>query len=174
MAESKRGVSRQIPGTLVQVQGVGILVTGDAGVGKSDTALTLLNANQQLVADDAVIIEQTDACTVSGYAPQASLGLLYLRGIGIIDVATHFGHKAVVKITQIQLRVHIDSNGQQPCQLKEDWCPVTYHGVSVPTLHFCPTRPLAVLIMAAAQEWLQGRPGQTATNKLLARHALCD
>ncbi|MRH78635.1 hypothetical protein GH984_07940 [Spiribacter sp. C176] len=174
MAEPKYGLTQQVSGTLMRVHGVGILITGDAGAGKSDTALALLKANQQLVADDAVIVTQSNTGMPKGSSPPAARGLLFLRGIGIIDVATHFGHKSLVKITDVELRVHIELGGQQPGQLIEEWCPVAYHGLTIPTLQFSSTRPLASLIMIAAQEWRQGRPGKTATEKLMARHATCD
>ncbi|MBS3785193.1 MAG: hypothetical protein KGY57_00120 [Gammaproteobacteria bacterium] len=174
MAEPERGVTRQIPGTLMRVHGVGVLITGNAGVGKTDTALALLKANQQLVADDAVVITESDAGLPRGSAPPAAFGLLYLRAIGIIHVATHFGHTAIVRIADIHLRAHIEPSGQQPCELLEDWRPVGYHHLRIPTLQFSSARPVSSLIMIAAQEWRRGRPGKTATEKLMARHTTCD
>lgn len=133
----------------MRVQQMGVLITGEPGSGKSDTALGLLQTGQQLVADDAVLIDGQDNHNLSGYAPTGGLGLLYIRSIGLIDARKHFGEKAVLPSSMIHLRVHIDQH-QHLDTGSRDWPIEAYHGIYLPTLHLSPLRPLAALITLAA------------------------
>lgn len=166
---------RQISGTLVEVHGVGVLITGPAGAGKSDTALALIKAGQSLVADDAVmIVDQPAGVPLIGHAPRSAVGLLALRGIGLIDVRQHFGPQAVIDQASITLRIQLNDSCRQPAQVDEQWHDEAYHGISLPTLHLSQQRPLAALILVAAQEWRLGRPGIRAAKTLIKRHLACD
>ena len=76
-------------GVLVEVFGEGVLITGDSGVGKSETALELIKRGHRLVADDAVEIKRIDRTTLMGTAPELIRYYMELRGIGVIDARQH-------------------------------------------------------------------------------------
>ena len=80
----------------MDVYGVGVLITGQSGVGKSETALELVKRGHRLVADDCVEIRQEDEDNLVGTSPELIEHLLEIRGLGIIDVMTLFGAGAVL------------------------------------------------------------------------------
>jgi len=96
-------------GVLVDIYGVGVLITGDSGVGKSETALELVKRGHRLIADDRVEVYQQDEQTLIGEAPAILSHLLEIRGIGIIDVMNLFGAGAVRSETDIELIVHLEA-----------------------------------------------------------------
>ncbi len=96
-----------IHGVLVEVKGMGVLLTGDSGVGKSETALGLIHRGHRLIADDRVDVYQKDVETVVGEAPQILKHLMEIRGIGIIDVMDLFGVGAVKNREAIQLVIKL-------------------------------------------------------------------
>lgn len=96
-----------IHGVLVEVKGLGVLLTGDSGVGKSETALGLIHRGHRLIADDRVDVYQKDVETVVGEAPQILKHLMEIRGIGIIDVMDLFGVGAVKNRETIQLVIKL-------------------------------------------------------------------
>ena len=89
--ESKLAPTTAIHGVLVDVYGVGVMITGQSGVGKSETALELVKRGHRLVADDCIEIRQEDENTLVGTSPELIEHLLEIRGLGIIDVMTLFG-----------------------------------------------------------------------------------
>lgn len=96
-----------VHGVLVEIKGMGVLLTGASGVGKSETALGLVQRGHRLIADDRVDIYQKDHDTVMGEAPKILKHLMEIRGIGIIDVMNLFGAGAVKDRTQIQLVIKL-------------------------------------------------------------------
>lgn len=96
-----------IHGVLVEIKGMGVLLTGVSGVGKSETALGLVQRGHRLIADDRVDVYQKDHETVMGEAPKILRHLMEIRGIGIIDVMNLFGAGAVKNRTQIQLVINL-------------------------------------------------------------------
>lgn len=97
-----------IHGVLVDVDGVGILITGESGIGKSETALELINRNHRLVADDAVKIIMVDD-TLRGMAPDMLKYLIEVRGLGILDVRNLYGIGAIKITKTINMVVHLES-----------------------------------------------------------------
>ncbi|MCD2256844.1 HPr(Ser) kinase/phosphatase [Agrilactobacillus fermenti] len=100
---------RSIHGVLVDIYGVGVMITGDSGVGKSETALELVKRGHRLIADDRVDVYQQDEQTIVGEAPAILKHLLEIRGLGIIDVMNLFGAGAVREETPIDLIVHLEN-----------------------------------------------------------------
>lgn len=100
---------RSMHGVLVDVYGLGVLITGDSGVGKSETALELIKRGHRLIADDRVDVYQRDENTIVGQAPAILKHLMEIRGIGIIDVMNLFGAGAVRQDTPISLIVHLEN-----------------------------------------------------------------
>ena len=98
-----------VHGELVEIYGLGVLITGDSGIGKSETALDLIKRGHRLIADDRVDIYQQDEQTLIGEAPQILRHLLEIRGVGIIDVMNLFGASSVKNSTDINLIVHLQN-----------------------------------------------------------------
>ena len=96
-----------IHGVLVEIFGMGVLLTGDSGVGKSETALALVQNGHRLIADDRVDVYQRDHQTVVGEAPKILKHLMEIRGIGIIDVMNLFGAGAVKDSSTISLVINL-------------------------------------------------------------------
>lgn len=100
---------RSMHGVLVDVYGLGVLITGDSGVGKSETALELIKRGHRLIADDRVDVYQQDESTIVGEAPRILKHLMEIRGIGIIDVMNLFGAGAVRQNATISLIVNLEN-----------------------------------------------------------------
>ena len=96
-------------GVLVEVYGEGILLLGDSGVGKSETAIELLKRGHRLIADDAVEIKRVSATSLVGRAPEIIRHYVELRGIGIVDVRRLFGMGAVKDSEKIDLIINLET-----------------------------------------------------------------
>ena len=170
----------RITGTLVSIQGRGVLLRGAAGSGKSDTALQLIERGHPLVADDAVDLQRLDG-RLTACAPAPSRGMLFIRGIGVVDVATRYGQTAVLASAPLDLLVELERT-RSPESLEGSWTQETLAGVSVPRLAICPGRPVASLIVLAARECHQPGAGgramatrlETALMNTPAEAPLCD
>lgn len=98
-----------VHGVLVDVYGLGVLIQGDSGIGKSETALELIKRGHRLIADDRVDIYKQDDLTLIGEPPKILEHLIEIRGIGIIDVMNLFGASAVRGSMQVQLAVYLEA-----------------------------------------------------------------
>ena len=165
--EGKLAERRAMHGVLVDIYGLGVLITGDSGVGKSETALELIKRGHRLVADDRVEVWQQDEQTVVGEAPQILRHLLEIRGIGIIDVMNLFGAGAVRQDTDISLIVHLEnwSKDKQFDRLGSGEQSQQIFDVSVPkiTIPVKIGRNLAIIIEAAAMNFREKTMGYDAT-----------
>ncbi|WEK54514.1 MAG: HPr(Ser) kinase/phosphatase [Candidatus Cohnella colombiensis] len=172
--EKRLAPTTTIHGVLVDVYGVGMLITGGSGIGKSETALELLKRGHRLIADDAVEIRQTSDNQLYGSAPELIRHLLEIRGLGILNVMTLFGAGAVRNSTHISLVVKLE-NWQQDKQydrlgLDEDTTKIIDTDVPLLTVPVRPGRNLAVILEVAAMNYRLKRMGYNAalqfTNKL--------
>ncbi len=172
--EKKLAPSATIHGVLVDVYGVGMLITGGSGIGKSETALELVKRGHRLIADDAVEIRQTSDNLLFGTAPELIRHLLEIRGLGILNVMTLFGAGAVRNNTNINLVVKLE-NWQQDKQydrlgLDEETTRIIETDVPLLTVPVRPGRNLAVILEVAAMNFRLKRMGYNAalqfTNKL--------
>jgi HPr kinase/phosphorylase len=172
--EKKLAPSTTIHGVLVDVYGVGMLITGGSGIGKSETALELVKRGHRLIADDAVEIRQTSDNHLFGTAPELIRHLLEIRGLGILNVMTLFGAGAVRNSTNINLVVKLE-NWQQDKQydrlgLDEETTKIIETDVPLLTVPVRPGRNLAVILEVAAMNFRLKRMGYNAalqfTNKL--------
>ncbi|MBE3557200.1 MAG: HPr(Ser) kinase/phosphatase [Firmicutes bacterium] len=141
-------------GVLVDVYGLGILLTGESGVGKSETALELVKRGHRLVADDAVEIRRRDESTLEGRAPELIEHLMEIRGIGIIDVMTLFGAGAVRAHKNVEIVMQLENwrEGKSYDRLGLEERTTTILDVTLPLLEI-PVRPgrnLAVIVEVAA------------------------
>ena len=172
--EHKLAPTATIHGVLVDVYGVGMLITGGSGIGKSETALELVKRGHRLVADDAVEIRQTSDGKLTGTAPELIRHLLEIRGLGIINVMTLFGAGAVR--TQKRIAIVIKLENWQPDKqydrlgLDEETTKIIDTSIPLVTIPVRPGRNLAVIIEVAAMNFRLKRMGYNAalqfTNKL--------
>lgn len=172
--EKRLAPTATIHGVLVDVYGVGMLITGGSGIGKSETALELVKRGHRLVADDAVEIRQTADNLLYGSAPELIRHLLEIRGLGILNVMTLFGAGAVRTSKQITLVVRLEA--WQPDKqydrlgLEEETTRIIDTEVPLITVPVRPGRNLAVILEAAAMNFRLKRMGYNAalqfTNKL--------
>ena len=141
-------------GVLVEVYGEGILLLGDSGIGKSETAIELLKRGHRLIADDAVEIKRVSATTLVGQAPEIIRHYVELRGIGIVDVRRLFGMGAVKESEKIDMVINLEpwENGKMYDRLGLDEETTEILGIEVPSivLPVCPGRNLSVVIEVAA------------------------
>ena len=150
-------------GVLVEVYGEGILLLGDSGVGKSETAIELLKRGHRLIADDAVEIRRVSATTLVGRAPEIIRHYVELRGIGIVDVRRLFGMGSVKETEKIDLVINLEpwQDGKMYDRLGLDEQTTDILGINVPSivLPVCPGRNLSVVIEVAAMNNRQKRMG---------------
>ena len=150
-------------GVLVEVYGEGILLLGDSGVGKSETAIELLKRGHRLIADDAVEIRKVSATTLVGRAPEIIKHYVELRGIGIVDVRRLFGMGSVKETEKIDLVINLEpwQDGKMYDRLGLDESTTEILGIDVPSivLPVCPGRNLSVVIEVAAMNNRQKRMG---------------
>ncbi|MDE1547723.1 HPr(Ser) kinase/phosphatase [Jeotgalibaca caeni] len=106
--ESRLAERVSMHGVLVDVFGMGVMITGDSGVGKSETALELIQKGHRLVADDRIDLYQHDEDTLMGEAPPILRHLIEIRGIGIMDVMTLFGAGAVKQSNEVNVIVNLE------------------------------------------------------------------
>ncbi|CDN44808.1 HPr kinase/phosphorylase [Paenibacillus sp. P22] len=172
--ERRLAPTTTIHGVLVDVYGMGILITGGSGIGKSETALELVKRGHRLVADDAVEIRQTSDGQLHGTAPELIRHLLEIRGLGIINVMTLFGAGAIRNNKRISVVIKLE-NWQPEKQydrlgLDEETTRIIETDVPLVTVPVRPGRNLAVIIEVAAMNYRLKRMGYNAalqfTNKL--------
>ena len=165
--------STRMHGVLVEIYGVGVLITGNSGVGKSEAALELLKRGPRLVADDAVDIRRVSAGRLVGQAPEMVRNFMEIRGIGIINVATLFGIGSVMQSKSIDMVVHLE-HWQQDKEydrlgLTDETRKIL--DVDVPWL-LMPIRPgrnLAVVLEVAARNLRLKQQGYSAAKDLEQR-----
>lgn len=157
-------------GVLVEVYGEGILIMGESGVGKSETAIELLKRGHRLVADDAVEIKRVSDRTLVGSSPDIIRHFVELRGIGIIDVKEIFGIGAVKDTESIDLIIHLEPwiEGKQYDRLGMVDEYTNVMGINIPSLTVPVKlgRNLAVIIEVAAMNNRQKRMGYNAAVEL--------
>ncbi|MBQ4574968.1 MAG: HPr(Ser) kinase/phosphatase [Clostridia bacterium] len=150
-------------GVLVEVYGEGLLILGDSGVGKSETAIELVKRGHRLIADDAVEIKRVSDKTLVGSAPEIIRHYVELRGIGIVDVRRIFGIGAVKMTEKIDLIINLEPwvQGKMYDRLGIETETMDIMGIKVPitTIPVKPGRNLAIILEIAAMNNRQKRMG---------------
>ena len=150
-------------GVLVEVYGEGILLLGDSGVGKSETAIELVKRGHRLIADDAVEIKRVSATTLVGRAPDIIRDYVELRGVGIVDVRRLFGMGAVKETEKIDLVINLENwqQGKMYDRLGLEEKTEDILGIKIPSivLPVSPGRNLSIVIEVAAMNNRQKRMG---------------
>lgn len=158
-------------GVLVEVYGEGILLVGDSGVGKSETAIELIKRGHRLIADDAVEIRRVSAKSLVGQAPNNIRHFIELRGIGIINARRIFGMGAVKLTEKIDLVINLEiwDNKKVYDRMGLDSEYTEILGIKVPvlTIPVKPGRNLAIIIEVAAMNNRQKKMGYNAAQELL-------
>jgi HPr kinase/phosphorylase len=171
--ESKLAPTTAVHGVLVDIYGIGVLITGKSGVGKSETALELVKRGHRLVADDCVEIRQEDEDTLVGTSPDLIEHLLEIRGLGIINVMTLFGAGAVRSNKRITLVIDLelwDAKKQYDrLGLDEEKLKIIDTEITKITVPVRPGRNLAVIIEVAAMNFRLKRMGVNAAQQFTER-----
>lgn len=158
-------------GVLIEIYGEGVLILGDSGVGKSETAIELVKRGHRLVADDAVEIRRTSNITLVGSSPDNIRHFLELRGIGIINARQLFGIGAVKVSEKIDMVVELEPWNPEKVydRMGVDNHYMSILGVKVPylTIPVKPGRNLAVILEVAAMNNRQKKMGYNAAQELL-------
>ena len=153
-------------GVLVEIYGEGVLLLGESGVGKSETAIELVKRGHRLIADDAVEIKQTVTGGLVGTAPELIRHYIELRGIGVIDVRRLFGMSAVKEEADIDMVINLEQwkDGAMYDRLGLENLYTTILDVQVPslTIPVKPGRNLAVIIEVAAMNNRHKKMGYNA------------
>ena len=163
-------------GVLIEIYGEGVLIVGESGVGKSETAIELVKRGHRLVADDAVEIKKVSAISLVGSSPENIRHFIELRGIGIVNVRRLYGMGSIKNSERIDLVVKL-----------EQWDPERFYdrmgvdseytnilGVNVPsiTIPVKPGRNLAVILEVAAMNAREKKMGYNAAQELLGNLGL--
>ena len=163
-------------GVLVEVYGEGILILGDSGVGKSETAIELVKRGHRLIADDAVELRRVSYRKILGTAPANIRHFIELRGIGIINVARVFG--SVRSSVEVEMVVQLEpwdrTKNYDRTGLETEYYDIL--GVKVPSMLIpvMPGRNLAVILETAAINNRQKEMGYNAAKELLTQLGLAD
>ncbi|HJH10239.1 MAG TPA: HPr(Ser) kinase/phosphatase [Metalysinibacillus jejuensis] len=171
--ESRLAPTTAVHGVLVDVYGIGVLIVGKSGVGKSETALELVKKGHRLVADDSVEIRQEAEDFLVGSAPPLLEHLLEIRGIGIIDIMTLFGASAVRPYKRITLVVELeiwdDEKVYDRLGLEEEKLKIIDTELTKLTIPVRPGRNVSVLLEVAAMNYRLKRLGINAAEEFSRR-----
>ena len=160
-------------GVLVEVYGEGMLILGDSGIGKSETAIELVKRGHRLIADDAVEIKKVSSKTLVGTAPELIRHYIELRGIGIVDVRRLFGMGAVKQTERIDMAVLLEP--WDPEKMYDRFGLVEEHenilGIDVPalTIPVKPGRNLSIILEVAAMNNRQKKMGYNTAEEFNKR-----
>lgn len=167
LLESRLAERISMHGVLVDVHGIGVMIIGDSGVGKSETALELIQKGHRLVADDRIDLYQHDEDTLMGEAPAILRHLIEIRGIGIMDVMTLFGAGAVKQANAVNLIVNLElwAKDKKYERLGSDETLETILDVPVPkiTVPVKTGRNLAIIVEMAAMNYRAKSMGYNAS-----------
>ena len=156
-----------VHGVLVDIYGMGVLIQGDSGIGKSETALELVKRGHRLVADDRVDVYAKDEGTLWGEPAEILLHLLEIRGVGIIDVMSLYGASAVRNSSQVQLCIYLEKfeNDEVFDRLGNSNEEIELQGVKIPRIRIPVKtgRNVSVVIEAAAMNYRAKQMGYDAT-----------
>ena len=160
-------------GVLVEVYGEGILIQGESGVGKSETALEIVKRGHRLIADDLVEIRRVSDTTLLGRAPDIIRHFIEIRGIGLLDVKNLYGVGSVKIQENVNLVINLEiwdsKKDYERVGLNEEFTDIL--GIKVPS-HTIPVRPgrnLAIIVEVAAMNYRQKEMGYNAAKSLVDR-----
>ena len=162
-------------GVFLEVLGMGVLLTGDPAVGKSELALDLIARGNRLIADDAPEFNRIAPEVVSGSCPPLLREFLEVRGLGVLNIRAMFGDSAIKQTKYLRLIVHLKRMNDQELNIMERLTPMQdvreVVGVMIPqvTIPVAPGRNLGILVEAAVRNHLLKLKGYDATQVLIER-----
>ncbi len=152
----KMAPETRLHGVLVDVYGIGMLITGESGIGKSEVALELIKRGHRLVTDDAVDIREIDGDLI-GTSPEITFGMLEVRGMGIIDVSALYGLSSVIAAKEIKIVIHFehwkDDGDYERLGTNAEYMDILGINVRKLTVPIRPGRNIAVIVEAAAANY---------------------
>ena len=163
-----------IHGVFVEVYGVGVLITGESGIGKSEIALELIKRGHRLVADDRVDVKELDTDYVVGSCESPLIkNLLEIRGLGIINVMTLFGTGAVRKDKRLQLNIHLEiwdnKKSYDRIGLGNEYREILNTKIEKKTIPVRPGRNVAIIIESAAMNYRLNQMGVNTAQEFTQR-----
>ena len=165
--DSRLAERTSVHGVLMDIYGMGVLIQGDSGIGKSETGLELVKRGHRLVADDRVDIYAKDEMTLWGEPAEILRHLLEIRGVGIIDVMSPYGASAVKDSSQVQIAVYLENFDVHKTfdRLGNDTEELEVAGVRIPRIRIPVKtgRNISVVIEAAAMNYRAKQMGYDAT-----------
>ena len=160
-------------GVLVEVFGEGVLITGDSGVGKSETAVELIKRGHRLVADDAVELHRVTEELLVGRAPEVTRHFIELRGIGIVDVKTLFGVESVKETQSVDMVINLEewdrSKTYDRLGNKDEYVEYLGNKIICYSIPIRPGRNVAVIVESAAVNFRQKKMGYDALEEFYKR-----
>lgn len=162
-----------IHGVLVDVYGVGVLIMGESGIGKSEAALELIKRGHRLVTDDVVEIHKVSDETLVGTAPGITRNFIELRGIGIIDVKALFGVQSVKETQNIDLVITLEEWNKEKeydrLGMEQEYTEFLGNKVVCHSIPIRPGRNLAIIVESASVNYRQKQMGYNAAEELYRR-----
>lgn len=156
-----------VHGVLMDIYGMGVLIQGDSGIGKSETGLELVKRGHRLVADDRVDVFARDEMTLWGEPAEILRHMLEIRGVGIIDVMSLYGASAVKDSSQVQIAVYLENYTKEQTydRLGNNAEEIEFCGVTIPRIRIPVKtgRNISVVIEAAAMNYRAKEMGYDAT-----------
>ena len=156
-----------VHGVLMDIYGMGVLIQGDSGIGKSETGLELVKRGHRLVADDRVDVFARDEMTLWGEPAEILRHMLEIRGVGIIDVMSLYGASAVKDSSQVQIAVYLENYTKEQTydRLGNNGEEIEFCGVTIPRIRIPVKtgRNISVVIEAAAMNYRAKELGYDAT-----------
>lgn len=162
-----------VPGVCLNVFGIGILLRGESGIGKSETAYTLIGRGHRLVADDIVVLRKLSHQTILGTHNEMNKEFLALRSVGLLNIVKVYGNKAFQEETRIALDIELKrwekDELNNDLEMKTKY--TNYMGVEIPhiEIQLQPGRDVAGLIEAAANSWVLKQQGYSAAEEFIHR-----
>jgi len=162
-------------GVFMDILGLGVLITGESGLGKSELGLELISRGNGLVADDAVDLYRINQTTIEGKCPELLQNLLEVRGIGLLDIRAIFGESAVRRRMRLKLIVHlVRKETMERDYERMPYEPLTQDVLGVPVLkvvvQVVAGRNIAVLVEAAVRNTILQLRGIDTYQEFLERH----
>lgn len=165
--DSRLAARTSVHGVLMDIYGMGVLIQGDSGIGKSETGLELIKRGHRLVADDRVDIYAKDDVTLWGEPAEILRHLIEIRGVGIIDIMSLYGASAVKDSSEVQLAVYLENydNTKVFDRLGNGTGEIEIAGVGIPQIRIPVKtgRNISVVIEAAAMNYRAKQMGFDAT-----------
>ncbi len=168
--------SVSLHGVFMEVQGMGVLLTGESGVGKSELALELITRGHRLIADDMVDFFLVSPDTVEGRCPSLLQDLMEVRGLGVLNIRALFGETSVKAKKNVKLIVHLEDLSNLKIAFQDRLQPEEFSldilGVEVPKVRIpvAPGRNIAVLVEVAVRNHILRKRGINTTREFIERH----